>query len=131
MLVTAIVLITAALIAYTLGVWAEHRAGSLRWWHVGTFGVGLTCDAAGTAVMGRIAASRPSPPPGLAAVLQTVMSTTGAVALVLMAAHLAWAVAVMVRDRPAERARFHRYSLAVWALWLVPYFSGMAASMAG
>lgn len=129
MLVSAIVLITAALVFYTLGVWAERRIGSLRWWHVGAFGAGLTFDIAGTAVMARIAATQPPPPPGLSAVLQTIMSTTGLIALILMAAHLLWAVLVMVRDRSAERARFHRYSVAVWGIWLIPYFSGMAASM--
>lgn len=99
MLVSAIVLITAALVFYPLGVWAEHRIGSLRWWHVGAFGAGLTFDIAGTAVMARIAATQPPPPPGLSAVLQTIMSTTGLIALILMAAHLLWAILVMVRDR--------------------------------
>lgn len=130
MLVSAIVLISLALVFYTLGVWAERRAGSLRWWHVGAFGAGLTFDVAGTAVMARIAATQPPPPPGLGAVLQTIMSTTGLIALILMAVHLSWAVLVMVRDRAAERARFHRYSVVVWGIWLVPYLSGMASSMA-
>ena len=42
MLVVAIVLITAALVFYTLGVMAEFRSGTLRRWHVGAFLLGLT-----------------------------------------------------------------------------------------
>ena len=57
MLTASIVLITSALIAYTTGVWAEHRSGTLRWWHVVAFGAGLTCDASGTAMMAVTAAS--------------------------------------------------------------------------
>ena len=130
MLFSAIVLITLALVAYTLGVWAERRARSLRWWHVGAFAAGLTFDVGGTAIMARIAATTPPPSPGIGAVLQTIMSTTGLIALSLMAVHLSWAVLVMIRDRPHERARFHRYSAGVWTVWLVPYLSGMVASMA-
>jgi len=27
------------------------------------------------------------------------------------------------------RIKFHRYSLVVWLIWLVPYFGGMIAGM--
>ena len=53
-----------------------------------------------------------------------------AAALVLMGLHLAWAVVVMFRNRPAEKKSFHKFSLVVWAIWLVPYFTGAIAAMA-
>lgn len=40
-LVFAIVLITAALVLYSTGVFSERRTGRLRWSHVGLFGAGL------------------------------------------------------------------------------------------
>ncbi|NNG20091.1 TIGR03987 family protein [Naumannella sp. ID2617S] len=125
MLIAAIVLITAALIFYTTGVWAEHRAGTLRRWHVGAFAAGLACDAAGTALMSGLA-DLSTGTPGL---LTRIMMITGGVALLLMVGHLAWAVVVLLRDRASERARFHRLSVVVWGIWLIPYFTGMAGSM--
>lgn len=53
------------------------------------------------------------------------MAVTGAAALLLMAAHLTWAVVVLVRDRAVDRQRFHALSLGVWLVWLVPYVTGM------
>lgn len=128
MLVIAIVLITAALVLYSSGVWWERRAGTLRWGHVGLFGAGLVFDASGTALMTLIAGSRASRTAGVGGALNTVMAFTGAAALVLMAVHLTWAVFVLLRDRQSERAAFHRFSLAVWALWLVPYVTGAFGS---
>lgn len=121
MLSLSVVLISAALVAYTCGVWAERRAGTLTRTHAGLFGAGLVFDAAGTLVMTRIAAAGAVSD----SVLTAVMTLTGALALGLMGIHLAWALAVLARDRFRERAVFHRFSLAVWGLWLVPYVTGM------
>lgn len=130
MLPIAIVLISLALLSYTVGVWAERRSRSLRWWHVGAFAAGLAFDVAGTFIMSRIAAAGAQQHvEGIAGTLNTVMSVTGLVALILMALHLTWAAAVMIRNRRNERERFHQLSVGVWTIWLVPYFSGMAAAM--
>lgn len=81
MLTAAIVGITAALVTYSVGVWAERRDGRLRWAHVGLFGAGLAFDATGTALMSLLAggadAGRPA---GVAVGLNGVMAVTGAVA---------------------------------------------------
>ena len=45
-------------------------------------------------------------------------------ALALMVIHLAWAVVVLIRNRDTEKQRFHRFSLMVWAIWLIPYITG-------
>lgn len=128
-LITAIVLITAALIFYSTGVWSERRAGRLRWGHVGLFAAGLAFDAAGTTLMAMIAAgSDRSRTGGAAGVLNGVMAFTGAAALALMAVHLVWAVVVLVRNRESERLAFHRFSLGVWGLWLLPYVAGALGS---
>ena len=128
-LASAIVLITAALVLYSTGVFSERRAGRLRWGHVGLFGAGLAFDAAGTALMTVIAADpsrgRTGGPTG---VLNGVMASTGATALALMAIHFGWALVVLFRDREAERFTFHRFSLAVWGLWLIPYITGALGS---
>jgi uncharacterized repeat protein (TIGR03987 family) len=129
MLVSAIVLITLALVFYTTGVWAEHRNGTLHWWHVIAFGLGLTCDASGTAVMTVTAMSHAHTSVDKNPLLAGIMATTGSLALSLMALHLVWAIITMVRNDEASRKRFHRFSLIVWSIWLVPYVTGMLAAM--
>ena len=54
---------------------------------------------------------------------------TGVLALVLMIVHALWATVTVLRNRPKELARFHRYSLVVWGIWLLAFFSGMVAGM--
>lgn len=129
MLTASIVLITSALVAYTTGVWAEHRSGTLKWWHIVAFAVGLTCDASGTAMMAATAASGEVTRVDRNPVLASIMATTGALALALMALHLGWAVVTMIRNNEASRRRFHRFSLVVWSVWLIPYVTGMLAAM--
>lgn len=129
MLIAAIVLISAALLLYSSGVWAERRAGDLRPRHAALFAAGLVCDASGTWLMTQIARAGSYETTGVAALLTTLMAVTGALALVLMAVHLAWALVVLWKGSDNARRTFHRFSRVVWALWLVPYFTGMASAM--
>ncbi|MDS1269796.1 HsmA family protein [Lipingzhangella sp. LS1_29] len=131
MLAAAIVIITAALVFYTAGVWSERLQRTLRWWHAGAFGLGLACDATGTFLMSRIADARDATGEHAVSVLDRVMAISGGLALLLMAVHLVWAIVVLVRNRPRERAQFHRFSIVVWVIWLVPYIAGAAAAMSG
>ncbi len=123
MIVAAVVLITAALVLYSVGVWSERLAGILRWWHVAFFAAGFACDTAGTVTMSRITGFHTGHP-GLIA----VMEWAGLLALVLMGIHLAWAVLVLLRGSARARHTFHRFSLLVWCLWLVPYVAGAVGS---
>ena len=124
MLALAIIPITAALALYTTGVWTEHRSGSLRWRHAGLFAAGLLFDAAGTFAMTRIASSVAMAGRSTGGALTAVMALTGGLALALMAAHLVWALVVLLRGREQEKESFHRLSLGVWTLWLLPYVTG-------
>ncbi|WP_182141745.1 HsmA family protein [Schaalia sp. JY-X169] len=130
MFILSIVLITVALVFYTIGVWSERIQGELKWWQVGAFALGFAADTSGTLLMSAIAKS--DGPSGLegSPILAQLMAVSGVVALVLMGLHLAWAVVVMIRNRPAEKKSFHKFSLVVWTIWLVPYFTGAIAAMA-
>jgi uncharacterized repeat protein (TIGR03987 family) len=59
------------------------------------------------------------------------MAITGAAALLLMVLHLVWAVIVLLRNREAEKSSFHKFSLIVWVIWLVPYFTGAIGANMG
>jgi uncharacterized repeat protein (TIGR03987 family) len=56
---------------------------------------------------------------------------TGQIALWLMLAHAVWATRVVHKGSEATRTGFHRYSLFVWLVWLIPYFGGMYLGMRG
>ena len=131
MLIPAIILITAALVFYTIGVWAEHLQKVLKWWHAGLFALGLICDASGTYLMSKIADSDEVQAVGVGAGLNTIMAVTGAAALLLMVLHLVWAIIVLARNREAEKKSFHKFSLVVWAIWLIPYFTGAIGANMG
>jgi uncharacterized repeat protein (TIGR03987 family) len=103
-----------ALVAYSTGVWAERFAGVLRPWHLPAFWLGLAADTWGTDQMFRLAAGWHL----------TLHALTGAIALALMAVHAVWATAVILRQDSQARARFHRISITVWAVWLVPFLTG-------
>lgn len=114
-------LMTLAFVFYTAGVFAERAVRDLRGWHVVVFWLGLTCDSLGTQMMTGLIEIGARP---------TLMHTlTGGAALLLMAGHTLWATWVLVRGSEQMRTNFHRYSIAVWAIWLIPYFGGMIAGM--
>ena len=113
------ILITLALIFYTIGVWAERLAGRLKPWHLIFFWGGLVFDTAGTTIMLDMAG-------GLAFDIHGV---TGVLAIVLMIIHAVWATIVLLRKNEQAILTFHRFSAVVWLIWLVPYFTGLFISM--
>lgn len=54
---------------------------------------------------------------------------TGFIALVLMAFHVIWATWILNKGNASQKAGFHKFSLGVWLLWLIPFISGMILNM--
>ena len=54
---------------------------------------------------------------------------TGALAIALMILHAVWATVVLVRGSEKSKAGFHKFSIVVWSIWLIPYFVGMLFGM--
>jgi uncharacterized repeat protein (TIGR03987 family) len=121
-LIVPAIIMSLAFVFYTAGVWSERIQRDLRAWHVVLFWLGLACDGYATSLMSRLVAAGENP--GI------VHSITGFSAFWLMAIHAAWATWVLVRGSREARAGFHRYSIVVWAVWLVPYLGGMIAGIA-
>ncbi len=115
------VLISLALFFYSVGVWSERIAHYLKLWHVVAFWTGFLFDVSGTMVMHRLAKGPVD--------LRAPHTLTGQIALWLMLAHALWATRVVRQGTEATRKDFHRYSLVVWLVWLVPYFGGMVIGM--
>ena len=122
LLLAAIVFITLALIFYTSCVFGERRSGTLTARHVVIFWLGLFCDTTGTMLMSRIAAQN-------AGAGNSLHAVTGALAIALMLVHAVWAVYTLRRGTEHARQIFHKFSLAVWLVWLIPYVIGMVIGM--
>ena len=54
---------------------------------------------------------------------------TGQIALWLMLVHAIWATIVTRNGTDQARSNFHKFSLVVWIIWLIPYFGGMYIGM--
>ncbi|MGB5849806.1 MAG: HsmA family protein [Ignavibacteriaceae bacterium] len=122
-LIISSILITLALIFYSLGVWSERIARYLKPWHVAAFWIGFLFDVSGTWAMHQISAGSLD--------LSEPHTLTGQIALWLMLAHALWATWVARRGSEELRTSFHRYSIIVWTTWLVPYFGGMFLGING
>jgi uncharacterized repeat protein (TIGR03987 family) len=113
------ILITFALVFYTIGVWSERLSGRLKSWHLIFFWGGLVFDTIGTGMMMEMAGQLTADLHGL----------TGLLAIALMLVHAIWATVVLLRRDERAILNFHKFSLLVWLIWLVPYFSGFFLSM--
>lgn len=120
MLFYAIISITLALIFYTIGVWSEKIQRGLTNWHVMIFWIGLICDTVGTTIMGKLAEE---------SFLFSFHGVTGLLAILLMLFHAIWATVVIVRKDNRMKKNFHRFSILVWGIWLIPYISGLIYGM--
>jgi uncharacterized repeat protein (TIGR03987 family) len=125
-LVFATTTITLALVFYTFGVWGERKANTLKKWHVATFWMGLVCDTTGTLTMERIAKSGVV---SISTIASTIHGITGILAIALMVFHAIWATTVLVKSDDEKKQNFHRFSVIVWTIWLIPYFIGMFIGM--
>ena len=121
MVILSTVLISLALAFYSLGIWAERIVRHLKPWHVITFWIGFTFDVAGTLMMHRMAEGEFD--------LMDAHTLTGQLALWLMLGHAIWATVVIRRNLESMKVRFHRFSIIVWLIWLIPYFGGMFLAM--
>lgn len=116
---TVTTIIGLALLFYTIGVWSERFQGRLRAWHLVFFWMGLVCDTWGTGLMFDY----------VGGMSFDIHGITGVIAIVLMMVHAVWATVVLVRKDERWLTRFHRLSIAVWVVWLVPYLSPMVIAI--
>ena len=123
LVIVSTVLITFALVFYSLGVWAERLARYLKTWHVVSFWIGFTFDISGTWAMHMIAKGPFD--------LSEPHTLTGQIALWLMLLHAVWATYVVRKGSEKILGQFHRFSIFVWLVWLIPYFGGMYLAMRG
>ena len=113
------ILISLALVFYSIGVWSERIAGRLKAWHLIFFWGGLIFDTTGTGLMLEMAGG----------IKPDIHSLTGVLAILLMLIHAVWASAVLIRKNEKAIINFHNFSVFVWVIWLIPYLTGFFVSM--
>ncbi|MBB6478892.1 HsmA family protein [Spirochaeta isovalerica] len=119
MLISAIIFISLALVFYTAGVWGEKLTGRLKWVFLILFWLGFIMDSTGTALMSEMAGANQF----------NIHSLTGAAAIILMLFHAIWATYVLLKKQERLIVSFHKFSLVVWFVWLIPYLSGLFMNM--
>ncbi|CEO23735.1 HsmA family protein [Paraclostridium sordellii] len=125
-LIFAIITITLALVFYTVGVFSERKAKKLKKSHVVIFYLGLICDTTGTSLMSQIAKSGNI---NISSTAQTIHGVTGTIAILLMLFHAVWATWVIYKNDEEKQLVFHKFSIVVWFLWLIPYIIGAIIGM--
>jgi uncharacterized repeat protein (TIGR03987 family) len=115
----ATIIINLALLFYSIGVWSERLQGRLKVWHTIFFWLGIICDTWGTGLMFEF----------VGGLTFDIHGLSGLLAIILMFIHAVWATVVLVKKDEKMIANFHKFSVTVWFIWLVPYFSPMALRM--
>jgi uncharacterized repeat protein (TIGR03987 family) len=118
-LLSATLLITLALIFYSIGVWSERLARRLKGWHLIFFWAGFVCDTIGTGIMMEMSDAN----------FANIHGLTGLIAILLMLFHAVWASVVLARKDEKAIVTFHKFSILVWVIWLIPYFNGFFVAM--
>jgi uncharacterized repeat protein (TIGR03987 family) len=96
-------------------VWSEKKQGVLKKWHFVLFCLGLIFDTLGTTLMSKIVNN------GFELNFHGI---TGLLAIILMFLHALWAAIVLFKNKEKAKADFHKFSIIVWFIWLVPFISG-------
>ncbi len=115
LILLSVVLITLALILYSVAVWLNRRSRQLTVANIGIFWVAVACDALATRFMGaRVETIRWD--------LHTI---SGYLALALMAALTLWGTVALLRRRDDWIALFHKLALPIWVIWVGSYITGV------
>ncbi|MCX6053444.1 MAG: HsmA family protein [Chloroflexi bacterium] len=112
-------IISLALVFYSIGVWSERISGRLKKWHLLFFVLGLICDTWGTGLMIEMAGG----------LTFDIHGITGVIAILLMFIHGLWAFFVLLRKDEKAIRSFHKFSITVWMIWLIPYLSPMVFAL--
>ena len=114
------IVINLALLFYSIGVWSERISGKLKVWHLVFFWLGIVFDTLGTGMMFEM----------VGGMTFDIHGITGLIAILLMLIHAVWATIVLVRKDEKMINSFHKFSVLVWFIWLIPYFSPMFFALA-
>ena len=115
-LIFAVIAMLLAALLYTVAVFGERAVGTLAPSHLVLFWLGLVFDTTGTTLMTNIAGGWRN----------DLHAYVGLTAVALMLVHSVWATIALGLKKEKVLRGFHRFSIHVWALWMVALISGFA-----
>lgn len=113
-MIISIILMFLALIFYTSAIFTERKMGHVSIGIVSLFALGFASDFIGTSIM-FVNAKK---------FTLSLHSTCGYTALLIMSAHLFWAILALKNYKNCER-NFTRFSIYAWAVWVIAFSSGI------
>ncbi|SHJ48750.1 TIGR03987 family protein [Dethiosulfatibacter aminovorans DSM 17477] len=119
MLIMSIITMILALACYSIGVWGEKLSKRLTKQNLMFFWIGFIFDTTGTTMMSLMSDK----------FTFDIHGITGTLAILLMLFHATWATIVLVKKNTAQIIKFHKFSLFVWMIWLIPFMTGMVLKM--
>ncbi len=114
-MVTSVIFIFSALILYTSSIFIERHIGYLKIWIVILFASGFLSDLTGTSMMFYLSEVKFS---------LALHSICGYSALLIMFAHLIWAI-LAIRNIKNCQKYFTRFSIYAWCIWMIAFVSGI------
>jgi len=121
LILTGAIFFTLALIFYSVGIWNDYYHKKLKKWHLIMFGLGVVTDTIGTLCMYL----------HVGHLIFTAHSISGFLGLFLMVFHFCWAFIAINNNDIELQKTFHRFSILVWAFWMISYISGLYLGISG
>ncbi len=119
LVLVSIISMLLALILYSVGIWTVFLRKRIVAENLYEFVSGLFLDTTGTICMVFLAGE----------LSENLHSLTGFMALGLMAINVIWAGVVLYQKRDSWFKVYRKFSLIIWIIWLIPFFSGMFLGM--
>ncbi len=120
MLVFSIILISLALIIYTIPILNEVKLKTLLPWHAIMFCIGFSFDLVSTIIMYNLAGNKLS---------FSLHSILGYSALLLMLINAIGSVIILNIKHKNLLVSFYKFSFFAWIMWIISYILGMFVHM--
>lgn len=107
-----------SLVFYTLGVIGERKSKSINKVNIILFWLGFICISIGIYFISGIVQSSIESTDIATSMLQSLVSM---ISVFIMLFHCVWGSWALIRNNESQQKIFHKYSLIIWIVWLVPY----------
>lgn len=115
LILLSVVLITLALVLYSIGVWLNWRSKRLLPTYIVLFWCGFAADALATKLMGA----------RVERINWDLHTISGYAALALMGTLAAYGTASLMLRKESWQRNFHRFAVPIWIIWVISYATGV------
>ena len=120
MLVFSVILMTLALIIYTIPILNEFKGKILMPWHAIMFCIGFCFDVSSTIIMYKLGGSK---------INFGLHYIFGDIALFLMLINAIGSIIILNKKHKSLLTQFYKFSFFAWIIWVISYILGAAMHM--